>query len=185
MPETVEVADWAKGHLVDQPSPAASRAASHTKQYVPDVFVVENAAIKGLNPEAWAVTSNGKVYISDAVPADLADVVGYHEVVHCLKHHREPRYMEFLDEVGTDLNNQAEATKALLEIVMEGRSIYQDFIELDNNQRKNVCDEINAIVWGYYKDDPENARAQFAQMFRDYDAYIQKLDAIVEASRSG
>ena len=182
------MADWAKGHLVDQPSPAASRAASHTKQYVPDVFVVEDAAIKGHDPDdsnVWALTINGKVYISDAVPADLADAVGYHEVVHCLKHHREPRYMEFLDEVGTDLNNQAEATKALLEIVMEGRSIYQDFIELDNYERKIVCDEINAIVWGCYKDDPENARAQFVQMFRDYDAYIQKLDAIVEASRSG
>ena len=46
-----------------------------------------------------------------------------------------------------------------------------------------VYDELNALVWGYYKADPENARAQFAGVFQDYDAYIQELYTIMEGAR--
>ena len=39
--------------------------------------MVEDAAIKEKNPNAWALTSGGSVYISDSVPEELAGVVGY------------------------------------------------------------------------------------------------------------
>ena len=70
---------------------------------------MEDAAIKERNPNAWALTSGGRIYISGSIPAELADVVGCHEA------------------------------------------------------------------------DPENARAQFAEMFRDYDACIRALDAAMES----
>lgn len=45
--------------------------------------MVEDAAIKEKNPNAWALTSGGSVYISDSVPEELAGVVGYHEGSPC------------------------------------------------------------------------------------------------------
>ena len=47
--------------------------------------MVEDAAIKEKNPNAWALTSGGSVYISDSVPEELAGVVGYHEAVHAAR----------------------------------------------------------------------------------------------------
>lgn len=76
---------WAQGHIIRTPSAQAQNAASRAKQYSSDVFIVDDAALKARNPNAWAVTNGGKIYISDAVPAELADAVGYHESVHVLR----------------------------------------------------------------------------------------------------
>ena len=40
-------------------------------------------------------------------------------------------------------------------------------------------------IWGYHKADPENARAQFTDMFQDYGAYIADLDAAMESAADG
>ena len=55
-------------------------------------------------------------------------------------------------------------------------------MDLNLNELDIAYDELNAVIWGYHKADPENARAQFAGVFRDYDAYIRELDAIMEAA---
>lgn len=55
--------------------------------------------------------------------------------------------------------------------------------DLSMEELDTVYDELNALVWGYYKADPENARAQFAGVFQDYDAYIQELYTIMEGAR--
>ena len=52
--------------------------------------------------------------------------------------------------------------------------------DLSTKELDTVYDELNALVWGYHKADPENARAQFSGVFRDYDTYIRELDAIME-----
>lgn len=178
-------ADWAKGHIVERPSVSAERAARTTKQYAPNVFVVEDAALKSRNPNAWALTSGGNIYISNSVPDSIADITGYHEVVHALKQRGSPDYNDFLDGIGARLERQSPDTDRVLEIILMSRAKKKSLLDLNLDELSAAYDELNAVVWGYHKADPENARAQFSGVFQDYDAYIRELDAILEQTRNG
>ncbi|MGI5857508.1 MAG: hypothetical protein ACOX64_13790, partial [Candidatus Merdivicinus sp.] len=172
--------EWARKNLIDRPAPAAGEAAENAARYCADVFVVKDSAIKGRNPRAWALTSGGKIYISDDLPSDLASIVGFHESVHAAKQNKNQRYIDFVDDVGSYINFQSDGMNTL-GIVVQARFPGKDLMELSPSERETVYDELNALVWGFHKADPENARTQFAEMFRDYDAYIRALDAAMES----
>ena len=174
-------AEWARGHLIDRPSQAAGIAVENTGRYGADAFVVEDSAIKERSPGSWALTSGGRIYISDSVPADLADVVGYHEAIHAAKQTGNQQYRDFVDDVGGYIDFQSDRAAYVLGLVTEDRFPGKDLMDLSAAERETAYDELNALVWGYHKADPENARAQFADMFRDYDAYIADLDAAMES----
>lgn len=174
---------WAQGHIIRTPSAQAQNAASRAKQYSSDVFIVDDAALKARNPNAWAVTNGGKIYISDAVPAELADAVGYHESVHVLRQQDNEAYHGFLSDESRLLNRSSETAMDLLGLVVDARFAGKSIMDLTPEEAAIAYDELNALVWGYYKADPENARAQFSGAFQDYDAYIQELDTIMEGAR--
>lgn len=174
---------WAQGHIIRTPSAQAQNAASRAKQYSSDVFIVDDAALKARNPNAWAVTNGGKIYISDAVPAELADAVGYHECVHVLRQQDNEAYHGFLSDESHLLNRSSETAMDLLDLVVDARFPGKSIMDLTPEEAAIAYDELNALVWGYYKADPENARAQFSGAFQDYDAYIQELDTIMEGAR--
>lgn len=177
-----ETSEWAKGHLIETPTPAARRVLSSAKQYAPDVFVVDDATIKSKNPSAWALTSGGKIYISDAVPENLADVIGYHESVDALKQRGSQQYNSFMNQIGERLNYGEDADQ-VLGIILQSRLKGKSILDLTMDELDTAYDELNAVIWGYHKADPENARAQFSGAFQDYDAYIQELDTIMEGAR--
>lgn len=177
-----ETSEWAKGHLIETPTPAARRVLSSAKQYALDVFVVDDATIKSKNPSAWALTSGGKIYISDAVPENLADVIGYHESVHALKQRGSQQYNSFMNQIGERLNYGEDADQ-VLGIILQSRLKGKSILDLTMDELDTAYDELNAVIWGYHKADPENARAQFSGAFQDYDAYIQELDTIMEGAR--
>ena len=143
--------------------------------------MVEDAAIKERNPKAWALTSGGSIYISDSVPAELADVVGFHETVHAAKQKENPQYLDMLENSEDYINYQNDRAKQVLDVVLQARFPGMDLADLSQDQMNTIFDELNAVVWGYHKADLENARAQFADMFQDYDAYIADLDAAMES----
>lgn len=174
---------WAQGHIIRTPSAQAQNAASRAKQYSSDVFIVDDAALKARNPNAWAVTNGGKIYISDAVPAELADAVGYHESVHVLRQQDNEAYHGFLSDESRLLNRSSETAMDLLDLVVDARFAGKSIMDLTPEEAAITYDELNALVWGYHKADPENARAQFSGAFQDYDAYIQELDTIMEGAR--
>lgn len=174
---------WAQGHIIRTPSAQAQNAASRAKQYSSDVFIVDDAALKARNPNAWAVTNGGKIYISDAVPAELADAVGYHESVHVLRQQDNEAYHGFLSDESRLLNRSSETAMDLLDLVVDARFPGKSIMDLTPEEAAITYDELNALVWGYHKADPENARAQFSGAFQDYDAYIQELDTIMEGAR--
>lgn len=174
-------ASWARGRVIGRPSQAAGIAAENAGRYGADAFVVEDAAIKERNPKAWALTSGGSIYISDSVPAELADVVGFHETVHAAKQKENPQYLNILENSDDYINYQNDRAKQVLDVVLQARFPGMDLADLSQDQMNTIFDELNAVVWGYHKADPENARAQFADMFRDYDAYIADLDAAMES----
>ena len=174
-------ASWARGRVIGRPSQAAGIAAGNAGRYGADAFVVEDAAIKERNPKAWALTSGGSIYISDSVPAELADVVGFHETVHAAKQKENPQYLDMLENSEDYINYQNDRAKQVLDVVMQARFPGMDLADLSQDQMNTIFDELNAVVWGYHKADLENARAQFADMFQDYDAYIADLDAAMES----
>ena len=172
---------WARGHLIDQPSPAAGIAAENAGRYGADAFVVDDAAIKERNPNAWALTSGGKVYISNRIPADLADVVGFHEAVHAAKQNKSQNYRAFIEKTLGYISKGSQETTRILDLLSSTRFSGKTFTELSDKEVRTALDELNALVWGFHKADPENAREQFADMFQDYDAYIADLDAAMES----
>ena len=143
--------------------------------------MVEDAAIKERNPNAWALTSGGHIYISDSIPAELASVVGFHETVHAAKQKENPQYLNILENSDDYINYQNDRAKQVLDVVLQARFPGKNLVDLSQDQMNTIFDELNAVVWGYYKADPENAREQFADMFQDYDAYIADLDAAMES----
>ena len=175
------VPGWARGRLIDRPSAAAGIAAENAGRYGADAFVVDDAAIKKRSPGAWALTSGGRIYISDSIPAELADVVGYHEAVHAAKQNENESYLELLNRTDDEVSFGSQKAQDVINLLAGRRFNGADFLSLDDSQVKTVLDELNALVWGFHKADPENARAQFADMFRDYDAYIADLDSSMES----
>lgn len=175
-------ASWARGRVIDQPSIAAGIAVENAGRYGADAFVVEDAAIKEKTPNAWALTSGGSVYISDSVPEELAGVVGYHEAVHAARQQGQAQYRDFLENTGDYIDFTSNQSAEIMDMIL-GRRFpgRESLLDLTQREQDIAFDELNALVWGYHKADPENARAQFADMFQDYDAYIADLDAAMES----
>lgn len=70
----------------------------------------------------------------------------------------------------------------MLDILADSR-FDSNFMNLNTAQCKTVYDELNALVWGFYKEDADNARFQFEDVFKNYDDYIRELDSIMEQMR--
>ena len=174
---------WARDHIVATPSQQAERASQNARQYIREVFTVDDSALKARAPRAWALTSGGKIYISDSIPAELADVVGYHEAVHAIRQQGNPAYQSLLADEYPMLDHRGERTQDILDLVVESRFPGKNILDLTTEEALVAYDELNALVWGYYKADPDNARTQFAGVFRDYDGYIRLLDGVMEAGR--
>ena len=175
-------ASWARGRVIDRPSRAAGIAAENAGRYGADAFVVEDAAIKERNPKAWALTSGGSIYISDSIPAELADVVGYHEAIHAAKQTGNDRYLDFLENTGEYISLSSDRTAEVMGMIIKQRFHgSKSLFDLTPQEQTTAFDELNAVVWGFHKADQENAREQFADMFQDYDAYIADLDAAMES----
>lgn len=177
------IGEWARGHIVENPSsPAVNRALGQAKAYTPDAVVVEDSVIKAHRPNTLGLTSDGVIYLSDAIPEELSAVVPNHEIIHALKQRGNEAYRSFVDTVGERIAYTGDPT-GVLDVVIESRYPGKTLFDLSREELDTVYDELNALVWGYYKADPENARAQFAGVFQDYDAYIQELDTIMEGAR--
>ena len=180
-----EPAAWARRRVIERPSDSAGIAQRNAARYGADAFVVEDSAIKERNTNAWALTSKGNIYISDSIPAELADVVGYHEAVHAAKQKNYAQYLDLLKNTGDYIDFQSNQAKQILDMLLKSRFPGKSLMDLSDAKQETVYDELNALVWGFYKANPENARAQFAEMFRDYDAYIAELDAAMERRAEG
>ena len=113
----------------------------------------------------------------------MVDTVSYHEVVHAVKQRGSVEYKAFLGAVGGRLNFQSPSLDFVLHTVRKSRFGERGFFDLSPSEVDTVFDELNALVWGHFKADPEHARAEFGGVFTDFDGYIAELDAIMEGAR--
>lgn len=172
-------AEWAKDGITEAGrGTGTERAQEIAKRAGAPVYVVKDAILKAQNPTAHALTSSGVVYLSDAIPPEYGTVIGNHELVHWRKQTEDQEYMRFLDDISERLNH-SDSTNNLMEIIANTR-FKKEFIDLSADEAQIVFDELNAIVYGFYKADANNAQAQFADAFQDYDGYIAGLVSAIE-----
>lgn len=172
-------AEWAKDGITEAGrGTGTERAQEIAKRAGAPVYVVKDAILKAQNPTAHALTSSGVVYLSDAIPPEYGTVIGNHELVHWRKQTKDQEYMRFLDDISERLNH-SDSTNNLMEIIANTR-FKKEFIDLSADEAQIVFDELNAIVYGFYKADANNAQAQFADAFQDYDGYIAGLVSAIE-----
>ena len=181
-----EIPEWARRHLTKEPkTKGCEQAKLAGSQYVGEVYLVKHDALQEARSEnnkvVWGMTENGTVFLSDQVPDDIGITVGYHEVVHVAKQQDFHAYTDFLERTITYVRNSSRA-ESVLDILADSR-FDSNFMNLNTAQRKTVYDELNALVWGVYKEDADNARFQFEDVFKNYDDYIRELDSIMEQMR--
>ena len=145
--------------------------------------MVEDSALKQLNPGALAMTSGGTICLSDAIEPNMVDTVSYHEVVHAVKQRGSTEYKAFLGDMGDKVDFLSPSIERVMGVVLKSRYNGKSMFDLTLSEMETAFDELNALVWGYYKADPEHARAEFGGVFTDYDGYIAELDAIMEGAR--
>ena len=181
-----EIPEWAKGNLTKEPkTKGCEQAKLAGNQYVEEVYFVKHDALQAAksknNRVVWGITENGIVFLSDQVPDDIGISVGYHEVVHAARQKDFRAYTDFWDRTITYVQQSSRA-EFVLNVLADSR-FDSEFMALNAAQCKTVYDELNALVWGYYKEDADNARFQFEAVFEDYDTYIRELDEIMEQMR--
>lgn len=177
------IAEWAANAQIERPEGIAREAVKTVRSYGVRAVVVQDAAIKARNPNAMALTEGGVVYLSDALTEEDASV-GHHEAVHAVKQRGSAAYESFLDNAGGKLNLHSQTADYVLKVITNSRFDGQDLLDLTPAQQRTVFDELNALVWGCYKADAKNARAQFQDVFTDYDGYITALGSIMEAEKT-
>ena len=177
-------AEWARGGITEAgQGNGAERARTIAERAGAPVYVVKDAVLNAHSPGAHALTSDGIIYISDAVPLEYAAAVGYHELVHWRKQTGDRAYIQFLEDTYRKLNH-SESANNLLALIANTR-LKKDFMNLNTGGLQTVYDELNAIVYGFYKADADNARVKFAGAFQDYDGYIRELQRIMEGAPDG
>ena len=184
------VPKWADGHITDS---AKTKESIHAREiasrYVrtQDIYFVEHdelqKAYEDNNKVVWAITREGIVYLSDQIPDNLGGVIGHHEVVHVAKQNKFEPYVNFLKDVGGKLKTSSSEANRVLNIISKRRCDNKEFMYVAKSELPRVFDELNAVVWGFYKDDADNARHQFEDVFENYDDYIRELDSVMEQMR--
>ena len=144
------------------------------------VVVVKDHALQQYRENSRAVTIGDTVYLSDAITAEIAEVVGYHELVHLAKQTDSQTYVAFLNTTPSQLKKGTEDYDTLYDAAYSSRYGKRQISDLNMEQQRNVYDEINAIVYGFYKVSPNKASSHFADAFNDYDGYIRGLVDAVE-----
>ena len=91
--QQAKIGEWAQGHIIERPSsPGVNRALEQIRAYTPDVVVVDDPTLQAHRPNALGLTSDGTIYLSDAIPEELSVVVPSHEIVHLLKQRKNKIY---------------------------------------------------------------------------------------------
>lgn len=104
-------------------------------------------------------------------------------MVHAVKQRGSAEYHAFLEDIGGRINPLSDKADEVLGVILRSRFGGKDLLDLSAGELTTAYDELSAVVWGFHKADPENARAKFSEVFTDYDGYIVELDAIMEGAR--
>ena len=152
---------------------------SFSEEYGIECHIIKAEAWKR---EAHATTHNGKVYISENINEDTLPTIVPHEGTHAMKQYNFQPYMDFIDSTYEKLNIHSQDTDKLIKMISKHRKL--DIFDMDEKQRTDFFDEMNAFVYGLSKGGIiENEDFDYdwvKDAFYDFDAYIKELSDIHE-----
>lgn len=124
-------------------------------------------------------TSDGTVYMSENMPEEKVRQFIAHEAVHTMKQNGFEPYLQFTQRIESRLNPSAN-TENVLANLMDHRGYQGTYDDLDLNQKFIVMDELNAVLYGGYRDDPETAISLARTIMNDPEGYFSELSDIME-----
>ena len=152
---------------------------SITEEYGTECHILKASAWERQNP---ACAYNGKIFISEAIDEYTLATVVSHETTHVMKHKAFEPYWNFIEGTPDLINLASKDTDSLFAMISDHRSI--DIFGMDDRQRCDFYDELNAAVYGLQKggiiDNKELDYGWIPDAFYDFDAYIEALTEIHE-----
>ena len=155
----------------------AIEAEKVTNEYGIGAYVVKKSE---WNREAQATSIDGRVYIKEGADEKLRGLIAAHEVTHVMKQLHFKPYLDFIERTPDMLNMTAKFTDFMMKCASEHRNI--DIFDMDDSQRIDLYDEINATLFGHYSAGQiiGNFKDDIASAFYDFTAYINELSSIHE-----
>nr|DAV25350.1 MAG TPA: hypothetical protein [Caudoviricetes sp.] len=133
--------------------------------------------------EGTGFTRDGTVYMSENMPEKAVRQFISHEVVHTMKQNGFEPYLQFTQRTESRLNPSAN-TETVLANLMGHRGYQGAYDDLDLNQRFTIMDELNAVLYGGYKINPNPAINAARTIMDDPEGYFSELSDILEQYRT-
>lgn len=175
----------AEGRRTDEVVRGTSGEHEIAKSYKVNLSTVPNAEIAARGHK-YAYSRDSKIFISDTTPEPLRRQVVYHEIAHTMKQSEFDPYLQFIPRVETMLVD-SEKTRMVLNNLIQHRNlqgengeIASDYDSLSMQDQFTVLDELNAVVIGGYKSDPENTIGLLQGVMKDPESYVSELSDIME-----
>ena len=142
-------------------------------------YVVKKSA---WDRKAQATSNNGRVYIREGIEEKYRGIVAAHEVTHVMKQLQFQPYLDFIERTPEMMDQASKYAQHILEHEAAHRKI--DLFDMDDAQRTDLYDEVNATVYGHYAAgqifDSKFDLDWVPNAYNDFDAYIKELSDIHE-----
>lgn len=102
----------------------------------------------------------------------------YHELTHTMKETEFEPYLKFTRKLEEKLIRN-EYREIVLNNAITHRKLQGKYDDLDLNDRFNVLDEVNAAIYGGYKENPQTAVKLLSRVMDDPEGYLAELDDIL------
>lgn len=116
--------------------------------------------------------------MSENMPEETVRQFISHEVVHTMKQNGFEPYLQFTQRTESRLNPSAN-TETVLANLMGHRGYQGAYDDLDLNQRFTIMDELNAVLYGGYKINPNSAINAARTIMDDPEGYFSELSDIM------
>ena len=146
-------------------------------EYGVEAYVVKKSA---WTKNAQSFARQGRIYIKEGLDESWRGVVAAHEVTHVMKQSHFQPYLDFIERTPEMMNMGDVYGQVIMEHCSEHRKL--DLFDMDDDQRVNLFDEINAMMYGQYiaGDFVGEFKEKINGAFYDFDAYINELSSIHE-----
>ena len=142
-------------------------------------YVVKKSA---WDRKAQATSNNGRVYIREGIDEKHRGIVAAHEVTHVMKQLQFQPYLDFIERTPDMMNQASKYAQHILEHEAAHRKI--DLFDMDDAQRTDLYDEVNATVYGHYAAgqifDSKFDLDWVPNAYNDFNAYVKELSGIHE-----
>lgn len=142
-----------------------------------EIVSAEHLAQKGYNQKT-GYAKGGKIYVSEQLPEHLQRQFAYHELTHTMKETEFEPYLKFTRKLEEKLIRN-EYREIVLNNAITHRKLQGKYDDLDLNDRFNVLDEVNAAIYGGYKENPQTAVKLLSRVMDDPEGYLAELDDIL------